>query len=105
MADLSLPAAREIEVFHIVQEALANIHKHAQADRVHMVIDQRDGGYVLAVEDDDVGMRSLEAGPLHFGLSIMQERAQRLKGDLAVETRPGRGTRVVLRFPAALCRR
>lgn len=103
--DLDLPVAREVQVFHIVQEALANVCKHANARGARLTLDRKDGGYEIAVEDDGVGMAVDAAGgehgePGHYGIAIMRERARRLGGELTLESTPGAGTRVRLYFPA-----
>ena len=104
--DLQLPVGREIEVFHIVQEALANVSRHANAGHVRLTLDRIAGGYEIVVEDDGIGIPAdaldgdlAESG--HFGIAIMSERARRLGGELALESAAGSGTRVRLRFPAA----
>lgn len=103
--ELQLPVGREVQVFHIVQEALANVCKHANARRARLVLDRRDDGYEIIVEDDGIGMAAeLAAGERseagHYGITIMRERARRLGGELTVISAPGAGTRVRLYFPA-----
>ena len=103
--ELHLPVGREVQVFHIVQEALANVCKHANAGHARLSLDRKDGGYEIAVEDDGVGMvadaAAVERGETgHYGLAIMRERARRLGGELTLESAPGAGTRVRLYFPA-----
>lgn len=99
--DLQLLPDQEVHVFHIVQEALANVQKHARATRVRLAIDSAEGECRVCIEDNGVGFRPLEAGtPLNFGIRIMQERAARLAGDIVIESRPGAGATVCLRFPA-----
>jgi len=97
-----LPANMELQVLRIVQEALANIRKHAQAHTVRVMLRcDAEGNYRLLVEDDGVGMRqpAFSGHPgEHIGLSIMQERARPLNGDLRIESEPGEGTRVSLTF-------
>lgn len=104
--DLQLPVGREIEVFHIVQEALANVTRHANATQVGMTLGGVAGGYEIVVEDDGIGMPAEAAGgdladAGHFGIAIMSERARRLGGELTMDSAPDSGTRVRLRFPAA----
>ncbi len=102
--DLCLPPEREIEVFHIVQEALANICRHAHAKHAKLVLDRDGDGYLIAIEDDGVGFAAYpspgehdESG--HYGIAIMQERARRLGGKLEL-CGAGLGTRLDLHFPA-----
>jgi two-component system, NarL family, nitrate/nitrite sensor histidine kinase NarX len=104
VAELGLSADQEVQVFHIVQEALANIHKHASAQRVLVTLDASVGQYRVTVEDNGVGMETAESPPMHFGLSIMRERAERLGGRIDYISRPGEGTTVVLGFPATRAR-
>ncbi len=93
-----LSASEEMQMVRIVQEALANIRKHAHAHTVRVLLRCKPAGhYLLLVEDDGVGLA--EAVPRgrpgeHIGLSIMEERARRLGGRLRIESEPGEGTRV-----------
>ena len=103
--DLCLAPEREIEVFHIVQEALANVSRHAHANNAKVTLEHEDEGYLIAIEDDGVGLAAYApaADPEdggHYGIAIMQERARRLGGDLLVRSGMP-GTRVELHFPAA----
>jgi two-component system nitrate/nitrite sensor histidine kinase NarX len=101
--DLNLTPDQEVQVFHIVQEALHNINKHSQAQDVSLTLGL-DGNnqYWLCIEDDGIGIspKRVPDKDMHFGLSIMRERAQRLNGNVSVEKLPERGTRVLLTFPA-----
>lgn len=105
--DLNLTPDQEVQVFHIVQEALINICKHAHAHRVHLIMAQKDGQYVVTVEDDGIGLASSNDSQngLHFGLSIMRERAQKLSGNITIDSRIGEGTRMELTFPATPSRK
>ena len=102
--DLNLPPERELEAYHIVQEALANICRHAHATQVKLLLARSDDDYVIAIEDDGVGLAAYpqkgdrpDSG--HYGIAIMRERARRLGGTLELAAcKPG--TRLVLRFPA-----
>jgi two-component system nitrate/nitrite sensor histidine kinase NarX len=100
--DLDLSPVQEIQVFHIVQEALANIRKHSNAHNVRILLNRNpQGQYTVLVEDDGNGMIATTDGMPgeHIGISIMRERAERLPGELSIESDPGEGTRVVLTFP------
>lgn len=86
-----------------IQEALANVRKHARAERVDISLCQSDSGVVLAVADDGVGFS--QGGPgrgefPRFGLSTMRERAESIGGTMEVESEPGHGTRVRVEVPA-----
>jgi two-component system nitrate/nitrite sensor histidine kinase NarX len=57
---------------------------------------------MVMIEDDGIGIQNkvMQGGPgEHLGLNILQERAARIGGDLKIESEPGEGTRVILRFP------
>lgn len=98
LADLN--STQELQALRIVQESLANIRKHAQAHMVRVLLRCRaNGNYLLLVEDDGVGFEggTPKGNPgEHIGLSIMEERARRVGGELNIESEPGEGTRVEL---------
>jgi len=100
-----LPAEFELQIIRIVQESLANIRKHSQAKTVRVLLQGRENGeYRVLIEDDGVGFpirkgKKGHAGE-HIGLNIMKDRASRIRGKLIIESDPGEGTRVVLRFRA-----
>jgi two-component system nitrate/nitrite sensor histidine kinase NarX len=96
--DINLAPEQELQVFHIVQEALSNIGKHARATRVVVSIVRLPGCYVFTVSDDGVGHGTSGPG-MGFGMNIMRERAEKLGGNLAVENSPGAGLTVRLTLP------
>jgi signal transduction histidine kinase len=88
------------EALRIVQEALANIHRHAEATHVWVEVARDEEHYRLMIADDGKGFDPASPpGEGHFGLTIMRERAARLKGDLQVQSEPGKGTAITLRIP------
>ncbi|MGY1709861.1 sensor histidine kinase [Geodermatophilus sp. SYSU D00758] len=90
----------EATVLRIAQEALTNVAKHAGAGRVGVTLSYDDDEVVLDVRDDGVGFDpAAPAAESSFGLHGMRQRAERLTGRLAVESRPGSGTAVSLRLP------
>ena len=88
----------QIEVFRIVQEGLANVRKHAGAQRAEVWIGQRLGRRIVSVSDDGVGFDGADAAAGQ-GLKNMRLRAKTIDGGFALRSRPGRGTalEVVLR--------
>jgi signal transduction histidine kinase len=88
----------QIEVFRIVQEGLANVRKHAGAQRAQVWIGQRLGRRIVSVSDDGVGFDGGDAGAGQ-GLKNMRLRAKTIDGGFALRSRPGRGTalEIVLR--------
>ena len=99
---LNLTPAQEIQVFYIIQEALTNIRKHSNARNVRVMLNNEDDLYTVLIEDDGLGMAEIAEGipGEHVGLVIMRERAQRLPGQLVIESEPGEGMRIVLMFTA-----
>jgi two-component system nitrate/nitrite sensor histidine kinase NarX len=99
---VNLPPTIEVQVLHIVQEALTNVRKHSGAQNVRILLRGADDGHFnVLVEDDGQGIQTkvLDDAPgEHIGLSIMRERAARLGGELTIESEPGEGTRVELQF-------
>ncbi|HXZ50347.1 MAG TPA: type IV pili methyl-accepting chemotaxis transducer N-terminal domain-containing protein [Usitatibacter sp.] len=93
----------QLQVMHILQEALSNVRKHAAATAVRVEL-QRAGGYRFVVRDDGRGFdasRELPEAAEHVGLRIMRERAQLIGATLEVRSSPGRGTEVALTLPVA----
>ncbi len=101
---LKLLAEHELQVVRIVQEALANARKHAQASTVRVLVsgEAESGNCRILVEDDGVGFSSppREGAGSHIGLSLLQDRALRLGGRVRVESEPDEGVRVSLEFKA-----
>ncbi len=107
-AQLNLSVEQEVQVFHIVQEALANVARHSRAGEAHVAVERVGGELRVVIEDDGAGLPAAgvrgagaAAEGSHFGLEIMRERAQRLGGTLALQARDGGGTRVCLSIPIA----
>jgi signal transduction histidine kinase len=93
----ALPAAVEVAAYRIVQEALTNVVRHAQASActVRLAVDA--GALLVDVDDDG---RGLPADPVAgVGLSSMRERAAEMGGACLVDDAPGGGTRVRARLP------
>ncbi len=93
----------QIQVLHIVQEALSNVRKHAGARHVELRV-QRHPRWRFEVHDDGQGFDPAAIPPdsLHVGLGIMRERAQRIGADLRIDSSPhGRGSCVVVELPAS----
>lgn len=100
---LSLPSNIELNAYRIVQEALANIKKHANAYIVRVLVNHADDGTIsILVENDGKGFdqrKIYSSDGRHIGLTIMRERAKHLGGELKIESEPDEGTRVEFTFP------
>lgn len=90
----------QIQVLHVVQEALSNVRKHARAREVWVDV-QQTPVWRFEVRDDGVGFDAAGHPPdeTHVGLRIMRERAARIGATVDVDTQPGHGTRVALTLP------
>jgi len=101
--DLSTDA--RYELLAIVGEALENVARHADASCVDVSLHGGVNGAVLiAVQDDGVGFEPGPDGdgpPGHFGLTGMHERAREVGASLTVSSSVGRGTRILVHYPAA----
>jgi signal transduction histidine kinase len=91
-------------VFRIAQEAVANAVNHAAPNRIDMELRIEPGRLRLHVEDDGCGFElqpenASTAQRGNFGLIGMRERAERIKGELLVDSHPGNGTRVDVTVP------
>jgi PAS domain S-box-containing protein len=89
-------------LYRIVQEALANVRKHARAKQATVSLSEREGGYLVRVIDDGVGFVAgdVQTTPGHLGLVAIRERAALAGGWLSVEATPGQGTTVKVWIPA-----
>lgn len=86
-------------LYRILQEAVANVGKHAGADRCTVILGEQDGGYLMRVVDDGVGAENLHTDPGHLGLLLMRERASLAGGWFRINSIPGRGTTVTFWVP------
>ena len=90
----------EVGVFRIVQEAVTNVEKHAQARTVVVQLDYSFHFISLVIEDDGQGIADLEnIGEESFGLMGMKERVSLLGGEIAIESKVGEGTRIKVKIP------
>jgi PAS domain S-box-containing protein len=96
------PAQVRTILYRIVQEVLANVRTHAQAEHATITLDERDYGYRVRVTDDGIGFAPDELKPVagHLGLSAMKERASLAGGWLRIESAPGKGTTVEVWIPS-----
>ncbi|MGB6944098.1 MAG: PAS domain S-box protein [Bryobacteraceae bacterium] len=102
MQSIPLGDQQSTAVFRIVQEALTNILRHAQATRVGVAVREEDGALVLTVTDDGRGITEAEKlSRESLGLLGMQERAHLIGGCVDIVGAPGRGTTLHVRVPLA----
>ena len=102
--DVRFAPAVETTLYRVLQEALTNVARHAQAEAVHLSLYQHDGRVCALIEDDGVGF-DLDSvlnqnAPEHgAGLLGIRERVALLDGDFEIDTRPGQGTRLSISIP------
>jgi signal transduction histidine kinase len=98
-AELSVPAAAEVTVLRLVQEALVNVQKHAQASRAAVRLERQGEWLLVGVADDGKGLSANGGTTAGTGLLSMRERAELLGGRLKLNSRPGGGTDLLARIP------
>jgi two-component system sensor histidine kinase UhpB len=99
-----MPAPVETALYRIMQEALSNVARHAGARRVWVQLHRHGATVTLVVEDDGHGFDPAQppappSAARGLGIHSMRERAAVHKGALAIESAPGRGTRVSVEIP------
>ena len=96
----SLGEEHQIPLYRIAQEALANVVKHARADRVEVVLAETPRGILLQVRDNGQGFSPQdERRRRGLGLIVMQERTSLLQGRFQLDSAPGRGTTITVEVP------
>ncbi len=100
---LNLPSVAEVQLVCILQEALANVRKHANATFVNVSItknQQKDNSEEIDMKVDDNGFGfTLSNSKRSFGLQTMRERAESVGGRLFIQSDPGNGTQIECRLP------
>jgi signal transduction histidine kinase len=100
-ADLALGEDAEALMFRVAQEALRNVATHADASHVDVHAERHGHNVVLSVEDDGRGFDAAAPRPEgHFGLSLIEDLAHDAGAALAVDARPGGGTRIRIELKA-----
>lgn len=96
---LRLSPKRAIVVYRVFYEGLTNVARHARARRVDVTLAERDGCFVLELRDDGRGFLPATLPADALGLLSMSERARSVGGELAIDSAPGAGTRLLLKVP------
>ena len=97
----SLQPELQIALFRIVQEALTNIVKHAQATQARIAVQQHDSILKLVIEDNGKGFDVAKVAPSSLGLGIMHERASAVSAVLEIQSVPGKGTQLIVTWDPA----
>ncbi len=99
--ELNLDENLAATLFRIVQESLTNVAKHAEADKIGIVLSLWDGSLMLTVKDNGKGFDPQVRKPKSFGLIGIRERAAMMGGKAEITSEPGKGTTVRVRLPRA----
>jgi signal transduction histidine kinase len=104
MDHLILDSDTEINIYRIIQEALNNIWKHADASHVNIRLLGASPNIILRIEDNGRGfdVEKREATLHHekrLGLSSMKERVRLLEGEMEIQSRPMKGTKIFIKVP------
>lgn len=101
LANANLGPTVETMIFRIVQEALTNVRKHADTNRVAVTLDVCDAVVYIEIQDWGLGVdpSALDGERDAFGLVSMRERAQLIGGKCVIESQRGEGTRVKVQIP------
>jgi signal transduction histidine kinase len=97
-----IPSAIKHHLLRIAQEAITNAVRHSGASRVHVRLVYAESQVQVAVKDDGCGFvpgEVLDGGIGHFGLRGLRSRAQKIQGDLRIDSQVGQGTHVHVRVP------
>ena len=94
-----LPLEVQQELYHIAQEGLNNVLKHAHANRVQVEIRISDEAVNMTITDDGVGFNPTQVRPGGMGLESMRARASQMGGRLTLESKPGMGTKLCACIP------
>jgi len=97
--ELPLDDAGKLTTYRLVQEALTNVAKYANASTVHVGVAAHGGWAIIAVRDDGVGFDPAAARTAAHGLAGMRFRVQSARGQLKIKSRPGQGTTIQARLP------
>lgn len=102
----SLGDSKKLTIYRVIQESLTNILKHAEAQKVFINLIARESLITLSIEDDGKGFEQddqsayLGKGLISLGIGIMRERVTLVDGDFEIESRPGRGTQILVEIPS-----
>ena len=96
-----LPADVQVAIYRVCQEALNNIAKHAGASLVEINLNHEDTAIELSLRDDGQGFDPERTTSGHYGLSMMQERAEGVGARFSITSQPGQGTEIIIRWKEA----
>lgn len=100
LEECQLNAHQEVHVLQVIREILANAVSHSKAENIQVSLryDSNDNRIIICIDDDGIGIVEREQRRNHYGLAIINERADRLGGEIKISRRDEGGTRVKLEF-------
>lgn len=96
--NIVLPAKVQVAMYRVCQEALNNIAKHAAPNLVNITLKQHDATTELSIRDDGRGFDPQQTSSGHYGLSMMRERAAAAGAEFLINSQPGHGTDLTIRW-------
>jgi signal transduction histidine kinase len=98
---ICLPALVEVHLQRVIQEALTNVRRHAEASQVIVRMHSSSEGWDVMVSDDGIGFDhdQLATTRGRYGLLTMQERVESVGGSFSIDSQPGAGTRIMVSVP------
>ncbi|MEZ9448337.1 nitrate/nitrite two-component system sensor histidine kinase NarQ [Vibrio splendidus] len=98
LSSIELDAHSQVHLLQLIREATINAIKHANADLIDVCCIDEEGEVFVVIKDNGDGFDPSSSKMNHYGMSIMQERAARLNGDLTIEAAQGEGCTVILKY-------
>ena len=96
-----LTAENELVIFRIIQEALTNVIKHANARMVNIELNYANSALIVTMKDDGIGFNAQKVEESN-GLNNMKNRTDFLQGEFYIDTKPGEGTKIIITIPYQL---
>jgi signal transduction histidine kinase len=101
IGEVVLPADVQVAIYRICQEALNNVAKHAEAESVEIHLMHEDGAIDLSIRDDGRGFDPEDIFSGHYGVGMMQERAEAVGAKLSIMSQQGKGTELTFHWTEA----
>ncbi|MCR4597524.1 MAG: hypothetical protein K5678_00660 [Acetatifactor sp.] len=92
-----------VTIYRMIEECFINIKKHADAYKIHLIVQEQIGQYYIYVEDDGKGFDPntvFQNDKLQFGIPILKERVALLGGTISIQSAPNAGTQIKILLPA-----
>lgn len=97
--NLHMRADLKLNIYRIIQEAISNILKHAEAKRVTLIVEAIPQGLRIIIEDDGKGFDPCDTGYKGIGITNMTNRVESYNGNLSIKSNPGKGCKIEITIP------